>query len=479
MRVASSDPGVATASANGAAVTISGVAVGRASVAVTSADGRSATLEVQVYDPRRMEAGELSIAFTTEFSPVFVSSASSWEVGSWSAWQPVPPAGYHTLGDFGMPFPGPVLPGRTTTYWDPNGVRAAMVVKGNTPTALALTGDYQLVGTTESLYWDQTGVIWRPLCPGGYRSLGMVMTWERPLPATPTPPGHPTACVRQDLTTPGRVGADKFVYVGAGYEGGSLWYQAVWAIDQPVVGSHPRAYLAPGTFVWSKANVSSDSLLPPPSADPAVNILDVDLQLLGEAPPQAVFPKLSHDPAPETAPLFTKAVLVPCSVVKDPVHDATWQIANSPFYRLERSVSWRLIAHDYNATSVEQPNSVQFTMGITTEESQRIWEATNVSVSTEVGLEIGFDAGPLSAGASTKVTVSLNEEMGYETAHSLAELRSRTDTLALQTPARTSVALWQQVSRFTLYRHNGSRLEVVEFWEAGTSTFYADELPMD
>ncbi len=452
---------MATATVSGSTVSVAGVAVGRTTVTIAGPDGRRSALPVQVYDPMSMDAGELTLAFTTQFQSLFRCTDLFCRITTpdWSGWRPVAPEGYYSLGSLVVPPP----------YADPNGTRAVLLVKGNTATALAPTSEYGQVTLSFAVPWGVGAVYWRPSCPDGYRALGLVVTQETAWPVIPTPPAYPTACVRDDLTVGGSIAAAAPSYSKTlHYDDGSWLTYAAWQVDQPVIGSHSGAYLAPGTAVYADARASS---VVAPEADPAVRVLDVDLPLLGEAPEQAVVPELTADPAPETAPLFSRAILVPCSIVKDPLHDATWQIAHSPFYRLERSVVWRLIAHNFNNTSVEQPNSVQFTKGITTEEATRIWNATSVSVSAEAGIEL--------KAFSAKVTTTVNREMGYETLHSLSELNSRTDTLAMQTPPKKAVALWQQVSRFTLYRHNGARLEVADFWEAGTDTFYADEYPRD
>ena len=85
----------------------------------------------------------------------------------------------------------------------------------------------------------------------------------------------------------------------------------------------------------------------------------------------------------------------------------------------------------------------------------------------------------LSGRLQAKVTGTISREMGYETETSVSELSSRTDTLAMQTPPHSAVALWQKLSHFVLYRHDGTQLEPVDSWEAGTDTFYADEFPLD
>jgi len=406
-----------------------------------------------------MDAGELTLAFTSEFQLLFRCNTAFCPLTApeWSAWRPVAPEGYYSLGSLVAPPP----------YADPNGARAVLVVKGNTATALAPTSEYDQVTSSFAMVWGGMAVYWRPRCANGYRALGLVVTSYSGLPAAGAPPDYPTACVRDDLTVGGSIAAAAPSYQRTFHFDNGTWLTyGAWQVDQPVSGSHSGAYLAPGTAVYADAQASS---LEAPEADPAVRVLDVDLPLLGEAPEQAVVPELSADPAPETAPLFARAILVPCSIVKDPLHDAAWQIAHSPFYRLERSVVWRLIAHNFNNTSVEQPNSVQFTKGVTTEEATRVWNATSISVSAEAGIELKV--------FSAKVTATVSREMGYETLHSLSELSSRTDTLAMQTPPKKAVALWQQVSRFTLYRHDGPRLEVADFWESGTDTFYADEYP--
>ncbi len=455
----SSDEAVATATVTGSSIEITGVGVGSCLVEIASADGLARALPVQVYDPRAMDTGELLISFTTRFQEVYHPLPSSFgvlwgEIPEASAWRPIPPDGFYGLGSLVLPEP----------YFDPNGVRTAMVVRGKTESAVAATTQYQLVSSVRGIDWTEHGVFWRPVCPAGYEALGMVMTTEMANSAAPVPPAYPTACVREDLGVEGSM--EVATIRNTVTRSGSLSY-SVWRIDRPVADSESGAYLAAATHAYTEA-------LTAPGFEPVNNVLEVDLQLLGEAPAQVVLPRLTgyDEPQEQTAPLFTRAILVPCITVKDPFHDAAWQVANSPFYRLERQVVWMPIDHYYNATSVLQPNTTEFTAGITTAETTRISEKTNISVSAEVGIE-------LKDIFSAKVTTTISREMGYETESSVSELRSRTDTLAWNAPPFKAVALWQKYSRFVLYRHNGAALEPVDSWTVGIDSFYIDEYPDD
>ncbi len=195
--------------------------------------------------------------------------------------------------------------------------------------------------------------------------------------------------------------------------------------------------------------------------------------MLSEAPYQTYLPRLdSYDSPPaETVPLLGKAMLSPCTIVNDLlyVNNMHWRVANSPFYRLERQVFYKLLYHNYNQTSEIQTNVVTIRSGVTTEESQSYWEETSVSVTAEGGVNIGFFSGKISATVSTS--------FGYETQTSISELQETEVSSSINTAPGKAAALWQKYNRFVLKRHNGTDLEPVAAWEFGIDSYLTDEYP--
>jgi hypothetical protein len=439
--IANSDPAIAAASLSDSTIQITGVSYGTTNITVASGGNLSCTLPVQVYTPFVLDVGELLITLADSFTLI------THTVNNCSFWQPTAPEGYNTLGSFGQ-----------VGNSDPNGHRAAMVVKARPGSdAIAFTDTFQQIMNCP---WYGTG-IYKPIAPPGYVAMGdfLVIVDYGTMPSPP----DSVACIREDLTIPGETGTHLWDMNGCNY----VLY-SFWNIDQPNIGAHSEAHLVQGTFV---ARTGTEQ----PDFDPSMNVPMVDLPMLAEAPYQIFVPKMSSydTPPEETVPLMAKAMLVPCSIVNDSAYSGNigWQVANSPFYRLERQVYYKLLYHNHNhnQTSEIQTNNVTITSGITTTESERIWNETSISISVEAGLS--FKA------LSGKITATVSRTFGYETQTSVAELQEKSISSSINTPPGKAAALWQKYNRYILYRHNGTRLGAVSSWEFGIDSYVTDEYP--
>jgi len=245
-----------------------------------------------------------------------------------------------------------------------------------------------------------------------------------------------------------------------------------WLIEQPVAGPHEDAYLSTGTFV---ATGESYVLGPgsPPAVNTVMNVLNVNLPMLAETPYQDYAPTLNgYDPPPEeTVPILAREMLVPCTILNDPLYDNNqmWRITNSPFYRLERHVFYKLIYHNHNQTSVMQHNSYTQTIGVTTTESDEFWTETSISITAEAGISI--------FGIGGKISTTVSRSFGYSTMTSVAELQQDEYESGVDVLPGKAVAIWQRYNRFVLKRHNGTALEPVKAWEFGINSFITDEYP--
>jgi hypothetical protein len=202
-------------------------------------------------------------------------------------------------------------------------------------------------------------------------------------------------------------------------------------------------------------------------------VLNVKLPMLAETPYQEYVPKLSgyDPPVDETVPILAREMLVPCTVVSDPLYanNQMWRVSNSPLYRLERQVFYKLLYHNYNQTSLTQHNSYTRRYGVTTEESNEFWSETSISVTVEAGISIKmFDA---------KVTTTVSKSFGYSTMTSVSELEESEYESGIDVLPGKAVAIWQRWNRFVLKRHNGTSLEPVKAWEFGINSFVTDEYP--
>lgn len=446
--ISNSNPGVAGVTISDSTLHITGVDYGTTNLTVTGDNGKSCVLPIQVYDPFVLNSGELLITYVDTYNLRWNDQGSGGTYDG-SFFHPVTTDGFRALGSLAC---GP------NGYPNPNGLYAMMVVKAVPGSdALADPVGYEQIYNDANSGANMFGSFWRPIPPEGYVALGTVVannTWNQPSLSD-------VVCVRSDLTIAAETGA--FIYNDLGT--GAYMFLSCWKIDQPTCGPHDYAYLAPGTFVgvsyWDQ-----------PTSSPMHHVLNVDLPMLAEAPYQSFVPKLTGYVAPpeETLPMMGKAMLVPCSIVSDQLHpNMSWRVANSPLYRLERQIYYKLLYHNHNQTSEMQTNSVTIRSGVTVTESQSYWEETAVSLSVEAGVSIEF--------FSSKVTATVSQKFGYQTQTSVSELQEIERTSSVNTAPGKAAALWQQYNRYILMRHNGTAYEPVSSWEFGINSYVTDEYP--
>jgi hypothetical protein len=431
--VSNSDPSVASATISDSTMQVTGISYGTTNLTITNGSGQSCVLPVQVYDYRVLDSGDLLITFTDQFEHLYTWSPPGW--GAISFWRPIPPAGFSILGTY-------IHNGSD----NPNGRAAVMVVQDKPGTnAIAITSNFQDIGST----------IHNPIAPSGYKALGQVFSLPGNSP-------DPVACIRQDLTTTGEC------YLFWSYENNYHQIESAWNIYQADADFHEGAYLAPGMSIYESG------IDDPGPGHSSVNVLKVNLPMLAEAPSQEYTPSLSSydQPSDGIAPRMEKAMLVPCTIVKDAAYNNNmpWRIANSPFYRLERQVYYKYINHyDNHQGSVPQSFHWAITVGMSATQSQTVWSETGVELSAEAGVSI--------YAMEAKVTATVSRSFGYERMNSITELQSSTLTIDVNIPAHKAGALWQRYNRYVLYRHNGTELEPVTSWECGINSYIFDEYP--
>lgn len=444
------DPSIATASCVDSVITVTGEAFGTTDLVVTCADGQIKSIPVHVYNHKILDTGELTITIVDTFEYRWRDQGSGCTHDG-SFYHPVTDNGFHALGSLG--FPG---------YGNPQGNYAMMVVKADEGSdALVEPEDYSLLWFYRRFLfpggYDTLATFWIPVAPEGYRAMGLV---AQSGPAKP--PLSDIVCVRADLTTEGEAGS----FIWNDDESSMPRDLGCWNIYPPQTGPHSLAFLQTGTFVgWNYWN--------PPTTHPVMNVLKLDLPILVEAPYQSYVPSLdSYDTPPEeTAPLMAKSILTPCTIINDLqyANNVGWRVANSPFYRLERYVYYKLLYHNHNQTSEIQTNSVTITSGVTTGESQTFWEETSVSITAEAGVSIECFSG--------RVSTTVSQTFGYSTQTSIEELEQTEIQSSINTSPGKAAALWQKYNRFVLKRHNGTDLEPVASWEFGIDSYVTDEYP--
>ena len=420
-------PAIASATLTDSLIEITGLGYGIDTLSITNDGEHYTNLPVQIYNHRVIETDELLITYTNQFQWVYqYAMHPGIEI---YFYKPVAPEGFYALGSF-------------AACCDPSGLLSVMVVQ---PKA----GYDAVVFTSE--FTDYDTHIHNPVAPSGYMAMGQVVTATGQTPES-------TACLREDLTIPGRCGLfwnDVDSYGN---------WNSCWYISQPAADWHENAYLTPGGFIFRYGNSEPYG--------PLVNVLNVNLPLLAEAPAQEYVPSLTSYGVPTDgmAPRMEKCLLVPCMIIRDDDHNGPWRVTNSPFYRLERQVFYKFINHyDNSQGSLPQSFHWEISYGMTTTQSQTVWEETGVELSVEAGVSI--------YGARETVTATVSEKMGYESMNSISELESNTLTIDVNVPANKAAALWQRYNRFVLYRHNGTDLEPVSSWQCGINSYVMDEYP--
>jgi hypothetical protein len=449
----SSDDGIVTATFIDSVITVRGIALGTATVTISSKSGVSKELPVRVYDPLVLETGGLEIMFTDHFNIVWFNNSGEGLVGSF--YHPIPyrqgfyPLGSVVWGDFDPEHP--------------IGSYAAIVVKAAPGSdALAAPVDYQLVWTDVGMDETLRCSVWKPIPPNdNYTALGLVAqpNWLKPsLDAV--------RCVKKSLTTVGMPG----MWYWSTYESDADWAFVAWKIYIPAGGSTEKLLLDAGTFMGSYTAAI-------PSPDEVTRVLSVDIPILVDGSYESYRPELEgyDEPPAITPPVMARAILVPFTAVMDPIYhpdeshwDVHWQVTHSPFYRLERNVRYRLIAHAYNGGSADMTLSEATTVGFELTKSSEWWLETGVEITAEGGVGIGI------ASVSVSATVSVN--LGFKRSTSITSIVYQELTKTMTIPPQHSGALWQKWNWFTLKRHNGNNLELAGYTtDFGSNSWVTDD----
>ena len=441
---------VATVTRTDSTITITGHDYGRANVTI-SCDTNVRVLPVEVYNPKVLGADELTIAHVRDFEYRWCSLGGG---DTWSAsfYHPVVPEGFHALGSFS--FRG---------MSSPNGRKSMVVVKAKPGTdALKPPVDYDLVWSTRGSGIDDNGSLWNPVPPPGYKALGTVARRGFNKPDL-----DDVVCVREDLTVPGDFGDGLF-----GGDNGEERCMA-YVIYPPDAGPHDSCYLTTGTFVGMRT-------WPDSSGYPVLHLLKIMVPRLAEPPEQTFTPVLTgyEEPPKQTAPVMSRAVVVPWNMLRDEEQPESWRCYNSPQYRVERVVYYQLEFHNHNKTSVLQTNSWRKTVGVTKDLYQTIAGKVALQVSMETGMSLEFGlATSGKVGMTAKTTVTVSAELGYERQWGISEFQEKEVEVSVNTPPGKAAALWRKYNRFIVKRHNGTNIETVGSWDVGTESYVTDEYP--
>ncbi|NEO53809.1 MAG: Vps62-related protein [Okeania sp. SIO3B5] len=388
-----------------------------------------------------LDCGDLSIKFVDKFELAWWDKGSGGKYDG-AYYKPIVPQGYYALGYYGQ-----------SNYNSPAG--AVVVVKDLKSGALARPKGYELIWKDKGSGADMDGAFWRPIPPSSnYVALGLVVTRNYNEPSV-----NEVMCVRQDLVVRGEPGDQVWIDKGTGADAdfGS------WEINSPSISGYEEyAYIAAGTFY----GVASHNR---PNANPSLYCLKVKLpfekRLVNLKQPTL---ESTQEPAPTTEPQLANSVWIPFLSVKDDLHDLVWRVNNSPFYRLDREEFYTRQWHYFNNSEATDSKEVSVKVGVSKTDSEKFSVVTGISITTEAS-----GGGIANVGFSSKVSVTLSLQLGYESSSSFTQMREDTVTDTYNIPGYTAVALWTKTHKFTLRRSDGSI--VGNSWEIQTNSTVKDQ----
>ncbi|MBN2038111.1 MAG: Vps62-related protein [Chitinispirillaceae bacterium] len=393
-----------------------------------------------------IDVGGLLIGFANQFDLVW-NDAGSGQDWDGSFWQPRLDSadGFKAIGSYGK-----------NLYDDPTGNRYMIVVKeADSSRALAAPVDYTQIWNDQGTGSNIDGSFWQPVPPAGYVACGVVAQ-----SGYNKPPLDRVVCVREDLTTAATIGS-RFWYIVSIPEG-VRQFCPIAPQQVPTFGSFP---LSAGTFTTYVEGTTPGT----------VHCLNVKLPIVlnNKTPPQ--LPKLSGitEPPNTTEPHFGRVMMVPFSVINDTTVNNTWQVTNTPFYRVER---YQYYSHAdlmfyINNGSSDYVWSDAITTGITEEQSQKFWHTTGISVTANAGFEFkGFSAG---------VSVTVSQEFGYESSSSISTYNAKTVTKTVTVAPYSIGILWQKNDLIVMKRCNeAGDCQTVGSETVPLESYYYDEIPV-
>lgn len=314
----------------------------------------------------------------------------------------------------------------------------------------------------------------------GFDALGLT---TKQGPDEPTNENALVACIRTELTDPGRT-----IPISQHRWGNERHF--LWGIAVPGGLAGGAALLSPGTIT---ATYDDDGYTDPgdppfdapPTADeqPWIKVLKVNLPVLRhlkqtEEEEQRYLPSLRDldtPPATLLPPVQQNSSLVPFTALADPDYsNAQGQRGDSPFYRVDRNVAYELIMHQVNLTAVTQRGvELSVKTGYSETHATERWKDYGIGVSAE----FGYSSGALTPGASASVSVSFNHSWGESRTTSFTELEETTRTFRMDIPPQTAVALWQKVHRLSTLRHANGTPGRVAGTKYGLPSFYYAQYP--
>ncbi|MEP1079362.1 Vps62-related protein [Leptolyngbya sp. PL-A3] len=399
---------------------------------------------------KAVQFGDLILQFTSQYEYRWNTIGGDAYAHS-AFYHPIPPEGFYPLGSIGR-----------SNLDDPNGKCVSICVKSVTEhsskPALREPEDYELVWNDRKSNAASNGACWRPKPPDGYVALGDVFSsgYEKPKKLD-------VMCVAIELAAEGCISKSSIWTT----DGSNALCFSAWQI----IAS--EAYLrdtSDGLFEVNSFTGSTKPDFAAPNSSPVAYTLRLPMPTeVVEA--EIIKPKLSSRtrPAGRTAQVVDRIVTVPFTAILDPDKDLNWQLEHSPFYDIERSVSYKLLIFEDNGTEVDQTQTLVTSTGITTESSRTFSLTTGISVSYESGIELGI--------GSSKVTAQLSIDLGYSSTTSVSTFDLREEDVELTIPANHAAAVWSEVNTIRLWRSDNTPVGPLLEFERGNTAFLTSQYP--
>lgn len=380
---------------------------------------------------KQIQFGDLILAFTTDFSWRWDDRGSG---GSYdgSYFHPQPPSGFHALGS--LAFKG---------YDNPDGKYSSLCVKdasGGGKAALSKPTGYDLIWKDSGSGARADGSCWRPIPPSGYVALGDVFQSGYSKPST-----SDVMCVNNELVAEGLVGDQIWIdrSTGAHQDFGSWAIQVYTGFKDTTDG-----IFAVGTFTSRGGSGAHNK----PSSSPV--LWNLRLPLPTTSGRNAEKPSLGSRTSPPTTtnPVVDRIVTVPYTCIQDKSSrkPLKWIVETTPFYTVERAVSYDLVNFLDNTTGDSQSVYTEVTTGISKETSETFSINTGISVEASSGVSV------LGTGGSVSVTMSV--ELGYSHSNTVAAFRQETDNVTLSVASGQAGAVWTEKHTLAVRRGNDRAL---------------------
>lgn len=376
----------------------------------------------------------LEIAFASKYQLAW----GDWGSGAntnFSSWKPVCPPGFHSLGDYAK-----------TEYGEPT--KPMIVVKAIQNDAIAYPQDYNLVWGDWKSGADMDGSFWEPVPPAGYEALGFVAMGNHNKPNRDA-----IVCIRKDLVTLANVGSQIWGDWGSGAKSNITLWNIV--PTSPPVDSK-ITYITSGSFC---GHSSYDTLNSSSVAYALAVELPTDMKLVD--PPLPVLTG-TNQPSSEPPKQLESVSYLPCTMVNDEAYKNSLekQIVETPFYRLEKYVFYKLQSFDTNSGEGGEV-SFSSTIGISETEQKTITNTIGISMTA------GYSSASVSGGPSFSMTLSYSFALSqsYSTTVTRSETRSRKYNI----PRNGAGALYSRAYEFHLKRADG---RVIKTWQLPLDSYH-------